>query len=757
MLADSCEPSFIPTSLGTSSSTTKLLRQTHTRSITSEMRSRTGCLTCRQRKLKCDEKKPVCGQCTKASRECIPSSGIVFRHQHNASMNGEDSGDENSLKGFYAYKNTFEDDTIWMDIPKNVTFINTTNPYLDPGTPDFDAMSTTSMDSPPPFEPRPLASWRTHSSYHSVTSTPSSMGADLAPTSVPMCYTPELEALPPLMQSPPISAVGTPISPPAALCNRRIYPIIDYSTSSTPPPIDPRLNSPFESSSEYVPRASSITSSRRSPPRSDGDSLTEQDHEIAYLLRWFSEGPGYWMDLFDLGTYFASYVPVKARENPLLKFAAVACAAKALARVQGRKPVMGVDWKHKAAVFYDTAVSLLLQALKADAISTPDDSDCELRQLNGDRSYGHDGPSPKRRRTSSNASFVSSTDELLAASAILCVYEFLDTSVSEWANHLNGAKSLLVLAQDRVMPLQMPTPSSTMSSASFNFISKARRATFWNIARQDMLAAFINKTQTRLDTEDLSLWKEAGLLIDDQGFIVPSNTTESGYPEEGELMMKEDLICNALVWLMAKLVNFMAAGDVISDNTGMSWAGVPQRTLLDYWCNLRKQFQVWHDGLPVTFQPSARVNPAHTPGHLQKSDNESMFTEVWYSIPMCASTMQTYHMSQILLFMNKPHESTQGRSTVCARLNSYQSVLAACQRHSREIVGISLARSDEAVRIHSVQPLFTAGQCLSDPRERQVVLNLLRDVESDIGWATDYRVRQLAEQWQWEDQEALVP
>lgn len=75
-------------------------------------------LTCRQRKLKCDEKKPVCGQCCKASRECVPSSGIVFRHQHNASMNGDDSGDENTLKGFYAYKNTFDDDAVWMDIPK---------------------------------------------------------------------------------------------------------------------------------------------------------------------------------------------------------------------------------------------------------------------------------------------------------------------------------------------------------------------------------------------------------------------------------------------------------------------------------------------------------------------------------------------------------------------------------------------------------------------------------------------------------------
>jgi hypothetical protein len=428
------------------------------------------------------------------------------------------------------------------------------------------------------------------------------------------------------------------------------------------------------------------------------------------------------------------------------------------ARVEMYPDASLVDWKHKAAVFYDTAVSLLLQAVKNDANSTPDASDCELRHHNGNIAYVYEAQAPKRRRTSSNASFVSNPDDLLAASAILCVYEFLDTSISEWAGHLNGAKSLLVLTQERMKPLQMPTPGSPVSSATYNFISKARRATFWNIARQDVLAAFINKTHTRLDTEDQSLWREAGLLIDDQGFVVPSNRIGTSYQGEGEGTMSEDLICNALIWLMAKLVNYMAAGDSLStDDMGMSWTGVPQRTLLDYWYSLRKQFQIWHDGLPATFQPSARVEPSLTPGRLSKPDTNSMFTEVWYSIPMCASTMQTYHLSQILLFMNKPHESTQGGSTVCARLNSYQSVLAACQKHSREIVGISLACSDEAVRIHSVQSLFTAGQCLRDARERQVVLNLLRDIETDIGWATDYRVRQLVQQWQWEEQEATVP
>jgi hypothetical protein len=34
-------------------------------------------------------------------------------------MNGDDSGDDNSLKGFYAYRNTFDEETIWLDIPRN--------------------------------------------------------------------------------------------------------------------------------------------------------------------------------------------------------------------------------------------------------------------------------------------------------------------------------------------------------------------------------------------------------------------------------------------------------------------------------------------------------------------------------------------------------------------------------------------------------------------------------------------------------------
>lgn len=380
----------------------------------------------------------------------------------------------------------------WYLLTLIVTFIHTMNPYLDPVDPDYESMSATSLDSPAPMEPHLEISWRTHNNVLLHSDTPTTSRPGYALTSEPRSF--------------PTSEAGTPISQPVSVDRHPSRPILDDSAASTPAPLDPYRSSPYDSYFDHDPRSKSAVGPRQSPPRSRNQFTTDNDHEISYLLRWFSEGPGFWMDLFDLGTYFTSHVPVSALENPLFKYAAVACAAKSLARVHGRKPVKGgnvarqarmeiypeaslVDWKHKAEVYYDTAVSLLLQAVKVNAATTPEDSDCEYGLRNNNDAYTYGVQATKRRKTSNHATFVSNTDETLAASAILCVYEFLDTSLSPWESHLNGAKSLLVLAQERMMPFHLSPTTPDTSLGSFSLFSKARRATFWNIARQDMLAA----------------------------------------------------------------------------------------------------------------------------------------------------------------------------------------------------------------------------------------------------------------------------
>jgi hypothetical protein len=268
------------------------------------------------------------------------------------------------------------------------------------------------------------------------------------------------------------------------------------------------------------------------------------------------------------------------------------------------------------------------------------------------------------------------------------------------------------------------------------------------------LRIVINQCQTRLNTEDVSLWRAAGLHLDDQGFVIPSNTEDFDYPER-QIAMREDMICNALIWLMSKIVNFLALGDSIDtvypqdkqNPTGMY--GVNQMTLLERWRELEKELDVWYKGLPVTFNPSARLPPIND-GSVPATSSRAVFSEIWYSMPMCASTMQSYHMARILLLVNKPHESTARQSNVANRLASYRTIDSEVRHHSHEICGIALGRPEGSVRIHQVQPLFVAGQCMQDNRERQIVLDILSSIEADLGWATDYRMKQLLKDWGWE-------
>ncbi|KAF4624236.1 hypothetical protein G7Y89_g13937 [Cudoniella acicularis] len=715
------------------------------------MRSRTGCQTCRQRKLKCDETKPICGQCRKGSRECRASDGVVFRHQQNASMNGageEEGSGSSKLGGFYAYRNTFNQDNVWVDVPKTVTFFNITDPFNMEPTPEPEYPASATPIIVPQIEERPASAY-----YHvqfdqapgleALSAAATSNLHYLRPLPVPEQPSPDVTTSPHASNN--LDFILNPAGP-------------DGSVDIPSPRIDPSL-------------AASNTPSQRVDPK------PVEDYEAAFLLRHFGETTGQWMDLFDLGYYFAHHVPVQALSNPLLRHSACAYAAKQLGRVRGRKATIGgivtrqaemelyprpetVDWAYIGAKYYDRAISLLMEELSnsrsQDVPMTPITTMEEtFSPMSAPSPHSAPRTPGNKRRRLSRQSPGSNADETLAAAAILCVYEFLDNANSAWARHLSGTKSLFDLAEkEGMMPVQSPTSPGALSERISP--SRARKATFWNFARQDFLAAFINEGQTRLNTEDLGLWRAAGLHLDDQGFVIPSNTEDSQFPERQ--VMREDMISNALIWLMSKIVNYLASGDSVdhvfpqNPASPTGFIGINQMLLLERWKELEKELNVWYEGLPDTFKPCARL-PPHTDGSVPDSPR-SVFPEIWYSIPMCASTMQSYHMARIILLINKPHESTARRSTVSNRLHSYRSIEMEVRQHSYEICGIALGRPEGSVRIHQVQPLYVAGQCLTENRERDLILDLLRRIESDLGWATDYRVKQLLKEWQWNEEPA---
>ena len=249
-----------------------------------------------------------------------------------------------------------------------------------------------------------------------------------------------------------------------------------------------------------------------------------------------------------------------------------------------------------------------------------------------------------------------------------------------------------------------------------------------------------------------------GLRVDENGLLLPreiiEGLNEDDVDGDDSIVVEEDMMSNALVWLLGKIVNFLAAGDGINPGDFelppelRSPIGFSQESLLQRWKMLELELQTWHDSLPPTFTEVARTTMHDLDLSIRSKAKSITSNTVWYSIPMCAATMQSYHMARILLLLNRPQESTAVRSTVTARMRSYHNIQKAVLYHSREICAISLSKLPDAVRIHSLQPLFVAGQCLPHPAEHEVVLMLLQNIQQDLGWATDYRVRKLQEEWE---------
>lgn len=503
-------------------------------------------------------------------------------------------------------------------------------------------------------------------------------------------------------------------------------PRLNFAASPQPWSTPSATSSPFHANSRFVP-----------PTLADP---VESDREVLFLLRHYTKVVGFSMDLFDCGRFFSDYVPTRATYNPLLKNACCAYAAKQLAMVRGQKlgiggiysrpalteypPTSNTDWMKVATKHYDMAIHLLLEAVDL---------------VNQDQ--------PSGDAWQEGMTHAGKSDDLMAATAILCEYEAIDSSGDAWQRHLMGTKSLLDIAEAGMRPLD----HIEISQRKPRF-SRARRAIFWNFARQDFAAALITESPARLDVNNHQLWRDAGLELDSNGRLIPSRGTWIEY-SEGGLAMREDMISNGLILILSKICNYLSnAESLVPPPAGISardlsqfgpdvpYYGLSQQVLLHRWSLLSDEVEDWKACTPDTFKPIGRSRSA-----------AGQFEEIWYSVGMCAAAMANYHMARILLLINKPQESTMTRSTVSSRIGEYRAIVPECEYHGREIVGIALARPETAVRIFLILPLFFAGQIFQTLEERLIVIDVLRGIEKDLGWATEYRVQTLIKIWHYDE------
>ena len=202
------------------------------------------------------------------------------------------------------------------------------------------------------------------------------------------------------------------------------------------------------------------------------------------------------MDLFDCGRYFSFHVPVKAYNDPLLQAAACAYAAKQIARSGGVKSIRsghiaqvlarmevwpdgGVNWEYIHERYYGEAIGLLTRALNGKEHW----SESMPTSPAGVVISSSSSSSSSSTNTPRSSSSPGTSDELLATLAILCEYEAMDAN-GVWQRHLAGAKSLLDVAEAGMHASDgLPNVNNEPKFAG------ARKAIFWNFARQDFAAA----------------------------------------------------------------------------------------------------------------------------------------------------------------------------------------------------------------------------------------------------------------------------
>lgn len=210
------------------------------------------------------------------------------------------------------------------------------------------------------------------------------------------------------------------------------------------------------------------------------------------------------MDLYDLARYFSGYVPVQARNHVLIRHAACAYAAEQIylaskshsngdggsARQATTKAYIDpiTDWEHEASFHYDQSIILLRQLiLKDQSPSTPTDLTTVLARAEEKGHANGVGLTTSMQNSSPKGPAQARlwSDDVVAAAIILGIYEFMSNTGAAWSRHLWGTKSLLDTA---MRPIGMSFDTSPVISP-YHKLSGAWKATFWQFARQDYLAA----------------------------------------------------------------------------------------------------------------------------------------------------------------------------------------------------------------------------------------------------------------------------
>ncbi|KAM0547492.1 hypothetical protein ACHAPJ_010365 [Fusarium lateritium] len=324
----------------------------------------------------------------------------------------------------------------------------------------------------------------------------------------------------------------------------------------------------------------------------------------------------------------------------------------------------------------------------------------------------------------------------LLGTCILIQYEHLSANRDAWSGHLTGFSKLLDLIEDG--RLLQPYPMFEQVYPWTKDIMEVK-AGFWNFVVNDLEGSFVAHRPTRIDTENLALWRNMGLLVDDDGklSLVSGPNSLSTTPEHA----RDKVLSYTLIRLLCKLIDYLAPSSRRTHGAGH------ERPDFE---DLESQIDSWYQMVSPSFHFDGQF--LATESH--DEDGSELFQhELWFSNDLCSAIMMYYHMARMLLLINRPPgllpsvTVTHDMGTSFDLLRMFREMEQKLKLHASEVIAIVRGTPDDAVKLRAIQPLYVAGRCCTETSDRKKLLCMLTDIQDNLGIATGYRIKELLQEW----------
>ncbi|KAL2426628.1 hypothetical protein ABEF95_010939 [Exophiala dermatitidis] len=413
------------------------------------LRTRTGCMTCRKRHLKCNEEKFICGPCARSNHTCVYADPTPIQASSKSTSNSAPSSVEHQDRNRSRTASVDPQDTPRLLERISSGSVQDNHSHANSVFPGWDDQNSISQHDSPQSRAGPV-----------------SAAGDLSPSA-----THPRSLMQPCVSSQTAYAVSSPEAGPMAEAaiekwfgllagdadfedepaflgslgrphgqnGKQVLP--NYEMSSGVRPFNGSLNFSMSGLRLETSRTAShqIPYSHPVPPDShlwqSTAALSLKPHETA-IFNHFVTRVSLWIDLFDPIRHFSTYVPHLAMHNVGLMNAILALSVRHMS-LNAANEAGAVHDRNDSLPYYYETLHYVQKAMHYDSYNT--------------------------------------SSELLATCLIISAYEMLDGSRKDWERHLHG-----------VFWIQR---SQSVDGDSFGL----KQAVWWAWLCQDVWAAFREK------------------------------------------------------------------------------------------------------------------------------------------------------------------------------------------------------------------------------------------------------------------------